>query len=255
MKQLLFCAGLSLLSVIFVACDELLGPANSSAPAASENTIDSTGTGMKVKRRADGTLASKIPYVNKRKHGTGQSFYPSGKMQLEIPYRAGKKHGLEKYFYESGKLYRATLFRDGIMDSTQVFYHKNGKLMATVPYSYGRLCVGTEEFKDDGKQLSTPEIEVAIDNQVPVTGKYIFELSLSRRMKTVEYFSVGDPASLPCPQVLFPIENVSGKKRFTIDVPRGTFYMNEQVFMAECSSFQRVKHKVSKRIAVSVSNR
>jgi len=254
MKHFLWITAFSLLTLFTTSCDELTGSSAADEPA-SESTIDSTGTGLKVSRRADGTLASTIPYVNKKKHGTGQSYYPTGELQLEITYKEGKKHGLEKYFYESGKPYRLTLFRNGLMDSTQVFYHKNGKLMAKVPYEKGRLCAGTEEFKDDGSTLSVPEIEVLENNQVAISGKYYIELSLSRRMRTVEYYAVGDPEALPCPQMLFSIETVKGKTEFEIDVPKGKFYMNEAVFMAECASYQRIKHKVSKRVAVSVSNR
>jgi len=250
MKATLPLIALALLS--FASCDITT---NSSKTTPSESTIDSTGNGLKVTRKADGTLVSKVPYVDSLRHGTGLSYYPSGKVQLEIEYKKGSKNGIEKYFYENGRVYRVTKYNDNVKDSIQVFYHENGKLMAEVPYSNGILCSGTKEFNDQGKALSTPEVIIKEVDETAMTGRYHLEFSLSRRMRKVEFFEISDKENIPCPQYKLEVPNVKGKIRFSIPVPRGSFFMVEETFGAECMSYQRIPHLIFKRFALSVSNR
>ena len=244
------------LCLVFIqtGCKEFFYPEQKPGPK-DESTIDDTGTGLKVTKRADGSVVSKVPYKNGERHGKGVSFYPSGEKQLEINYLHGKKHGLEHYYYESGAPYRITRFNEGKRDSTQVFYHKNGKLMAKVPYKNGILCAGTEEYKDTGEKLKPAEILIQTNDQVALNSTYSIELSLSRRMRQVEFIHFEDGEDLTCPSLRYPVPTEKGKTAFVITIPKGQFLMEEKVFGAECTSYQRVKHLVIKRVAINATNR
>lgn len=241
-----------LLALAFVGC--------TSSPEvekpAKKPMLDSTGTGVKEIKRADGSMRSKIPYLNGEKQGVGYQYYKNGKVQLQISYANGKKHGLEYYNYESGKPYRISNWNNGELDSTQVYYHKNGQLMAEVPWNNGMLCLGTKEYSSKGKLYSTGDILVKETDLVAMTGEYKFELSTNRRYRTIEYFVVEEEeAKKKCPNMYFSIPDVKGKFEHSIQVQQGTFVMRELYFGATCESFKRIPHKIIKRVAISVTNR
>lgn len=253
--SLLILGSLSLTSCEFL---EQFTDGGSSANESNEQvSVDSLMNGIRTNYRPDGTLLSKVPYKDSLRHGTGYSYYPEGGVQLEITYAKGRKHGMEKYFYEDGKVYRATYYREGRKDSLQTFYHKNGKLMATVPYKEGLLCVGTREYKDNGEELSSPEIKAVVKDETAFNSRVTIDLSMTRRMKKIEYYNVEDTENLPCPKFLsgYNLDPGRGTARYTQLVNKGDFFMKELVFLVECRSYHHIPYKVIQRVNVSVSNR
>lgn len=258
---------LAFISVALTSCLDLLNHLNPNYKAPekeAEQTVTTADTtkaekglknGHQVTHYANGKVKTEMNYVNGQRNGIGIMNYENGKPQLFIHYKDGKKHGIEEYYYEEGGLYRVTKFVEGDKDSTQVFYYKNGKLQAQVPYTKGRLCAGTKEFKDDGTPLSGAEIIVKTEDQVALSGKYFYELAMNRKFRKVKFYTIDKDEDKTCPRVMYPVPNEKGKIKYTLIVPPGQILMGDIHFLAEVESYQRIPHLISKRVPINITNR
>lgn len=64
-------------------------------------------------RRADGTLARRMPLSDNRYHGDAEWFHGDGTVSMRLPFRLGKPHGEAVRYDEAGEVIDRTNYRDG----------------------------------------------------------------------------------------------------------------------------------------------
>ncbi len=184
MKLLLY---LLFLLPAFIACD----PSNSFKD--EKKTIYFPGTrqikqtveyknGMKngylTEYFKDGQLKARQFYVNDTLDDTTRVYHTNGKLKALRLYKNKKRHGCWQDYNSKGFLYSETCFRDDVLDSLSTRYnvrtHKiqervrfrngtkhgveehfypSGKKKSRQEYYMGDVCIGTEEWYENGKKI------------------------------------------------------------------------------------------------------
>ncbi len=127
----------------------------------SEGSANEIRNGERINKRSDGTIQSKIPYIDGQKHGDAYMYYKDGKtIQLKMIYRYGDRHGTSLKYYESGELYAETPYENDLIHGDRKTYFINGRQKAVAPYGFGLPGVGLAEFFRNGEQKVLPIIIV-----------------------------------------------------------------------------------------------
>lgn len=160
--------------------------------SSKEKTEDqaSTNEGVVKSYRGDGTtLFSEVTYHNGKRNGLSKTYHPDGKVYLEEWYVNDKKHGQVTQYYQSGVLHSETNYDSGSMHGIVIKYHKDGKLKAESRFNHDCPCVGLKEYILNGDpRPSYPEIVVTMDDQLLTRASYYVNLTVSERVKEVEFF-------------------------------------------------------------------
>jgi antitoxin component YwqK of YwqJK toxin-antitoxin module len=102
----------------------------------------------------DGRLRSLQVYKNKLKHGCWKDYNKDGKLYSEVFFKNGLLDSTSsRYTYRTLKLLTRVTYKDGKKNGAEERYHPNGKPMSFVYYEAGMPCIGTREWKDDGKEV------------------------------------------------------------------------------------------------------
>lgn len=91
--------------------------------------FESTGLG--------GQLAFKSDFVDGKRQGLHQRWYPNGQFLLEESYKNGERHGLWRKWYDSGNLWIEKNYKDGKRHGPYRTY-KNGNVAETYCYRNGK---------------------------------------------------------------------------------------------------------------------
>lgn len=138
----------------------------------------------------DGSLRAEIPVKDGKKHGLAVEYYRDGKKFQEIEYKEGLKDGLAKKYYQTGQLAQETNYKEGKNHGLQRKYRENGKLQSETMFYEDEPCKGLKEFLLDGSlKKKYPEIIIETEDRGYSEGRYILKLSLSEKVKEVEFFT------------------------------------------------------------------
>ena len=138
-----------LLSIAYLlnGCRSNTTPSDTTKPALATDTaktkisaptpppIDtSIKDGPVIRRFANGVIKERSNYVNGRRQGECQSFYPTGKLQSDDFFQAGLLNGSTLTYYENGeKRYEGT-YTQGKPSGVWKFYDDKGKLLHSKDY-------------------------------------------------------------------------------------------------------------------------
>jgi antitoxin component YwqK of YwqJK toxin-antitoxin module len=165
---------------VFVSCD------NSDKKKAEKRAKRDD---LVVSKYSDGSVRAEIAMKNGKKNGLAREYYQSGKVYREIEYRDGKKEGVAKRYYENGQLAQETFYNNDKINGTQKKYREDGKPASVAKYVEDNPCKGLVEYFTDGKVKDNyPRIVVTPEDRVNSAGLYILHISLSEKVKEVEYF-------------------------------------------------------------------
>ncbi len=111
-----------------------------------------------VRYYPDGTIKSKIPFVDGVEHGIGKFYYSNGLLNQEVPFVKGKIHGIEKtYDKNKGKLIRETPYVYDVVDGIEKRYYLNGQVERETPFVDNKEH-GIEKYYDlQGEVMDTLE--------------------------------------------------------------------------------------------------
>ncbi|MGB3183119.1 MAG: hypothetical protein WBB45_17130 [Cyclobacteriaceae bacterium] len=145
---------------------------------------------VKIKRRSDGTMKSKIRYKGRIKDGPAEDYYENGKLRTSIEYKDGLRHGEAKLYHKNGKLYRMTEYKDDMKNGLVTIYRKDGNVKATIPYKNDEPGIGTQEYYVSGNpKTEYPELKINKINRLKSEGRYMVEVELSEKDRNAVFYS------------------------------------------------------------------
>lgn len=183
-----------------------------------------------VAKYSDGTIRAEIQMKDGKKNGKALEYYKSGKLYREIYYVDGKKEGIAKRFFENGKIAQETNYKNDKIHGIQRKFREDGKLASEATYFEDQPCSGVKEFLVDGRPKDNyPKIIITPVDKTLIDGTYTLQLSLSDKVKEVEYFTgklskenyIGMEASKVWTTDKY------GKADITYNVAPGTFIMDK----------------------------
>lgn len=98
---------------------------------------DALFTGIAIKTVEDHRLAQ-TAYVNGKKHGLHQQWFPNGQKSYESPYDEGKIHGIARSWWRNGQLRRLSRYEQGVPHGTQEQWYASGQLFKRQHLDYGQ---------------------------------------------------------------------------------------------------------------------
>ncbi|MFA0962145.1 toxin-antitoxin system YwqK family antitoxin [Roseivirga sp. BDSF3-8] len=159
------------------------------APAPPPEEKDAGKPVVRIKKRADGTVKSKIRYRYGVKDGLAEQWYDNGNMRASIEYKSGMRHGTAKMYYEKGGLFRETEYQNDRKDGMMTIYRANGKVKAKIPYKNGHPGIGTQEFYVSGKaKTEYPELLFDRINKLASENRYLIEVELSEKGRDATFY-------------------------------------------------------------------
>lgn len=137
----------------------------------------------------DGKKKTEIPIKDGKKHGLAIEYYNNGNKFQEVTYKEGIKEGVARKYFETGQLAQETNYVAGQMHGVQKKYRANGKLSSEAEFYKDEPCVGLKEYLLDGSlKKKYPQIVITPKDRILEEGTYILNLSLTDKVKEVEYF-------------------------------------------------------------------
>jgi len=133
--------------------------------------------GLTVWLEDDGSIKSKVNFIDDKEEGPYISYYTNGKKRLVVNYKHGQKEGMQKIYYDNGQLGSQVMYkngrREGLMTewdktgykSSEVFYKNNykvgvkkffnskGEVIRTVTYEMDRNPVMVKMLKEKRKEI------------------------------------------------------------------------------------------------------
>ncbi len=106
-------------------------------------------------------IVQKGQYVNNKKEGVWQTFYPNGNLKSEITYKNNKQTGPVKIYYEDGTLQETGYWKYNKWVGEYKYYYPNGNLKYHWFFDESGKRTGTQEyFYESGKkQISGQWVE------------------------------------------------------------------------------------------------
>lgn len=115
----------------------------------------------------NGTLKTKVTYINGVKNGPSYLYYKDGKtIHLEIPYVNGEREGISKKYYENGKIYAETSYRNNLLNGIRRLYFTNGKVKAEILYGANNPGINLKEYLVGGEIKTPNTIEITQENNI-----------------------------------------------------------------------------------------
>jgi antitoxin component YwqK of YwqJK toxin-antitoxin module len=99
----------------------------------------------------NGTLGSKVKYVNGKKEGLAQDWDKNGKPTNHCTYKNGLKDGEEVILYTNGKIHWKGLYKEGLKEGDWFYYYENGNLHEKAFYKEGSLYGIRERYFENGQ--------------------------------------------------------------------------------------------------------
>ncbi|MCU4176507.1 toxin-antitoxin system YwqK family antitoxin [Carboxylicivirga sp. N1Y90] len=98
-------------------------------------------------------ITEKGTYLNNRKHGVWEAFYPSGAKKHEISYKKGAAIGPSRFFQENGKVSEEGYWNVDHWEGPYKFYHKSGKLAYDWNYNEKGTRSGEQKYYHENGAL------------------------------------------------------------------------------------------------------
>jgi len=138
----------------------------------------------------NGKLRAEIPQKNNVKHGKAVEYFKSGAVYQEIDYKEGIKDGWARRYFETGQLAQETPYLQGKIQGLQKKYRSTGQVASEATYLNNEPCVGLKEYLLDGSlKKKYPSIVITPIDEVESRGVYTLRISLTEKVKEVEYFT------------------------------------------------------------------
>ncbi len=207
--------------IVFVSCGH---------PDKEKAGKDPQPDDLVVSKYSDGSVRAEIAMKNGKKNGMAREYYQSGKIYREMEYREGKKEGVAKRYYENGKLAQETFYKNDKIHGTQKKYREDGKPASVAEYVEDNPCKGLVEYFTDGKVKDNyPKIVITPEDRVDAEGLYIVHISLSEKVKEVEYFvgKLTKEKTIDSDSKKIWNTDKNGKAKIDYPVMRGTFIMDK----------------------------
>ncbi len=87
---------------------------------------DKPFTGTSVIYYTKNAKAAAIQYLNGKKEGLYEKWFPDGLLSFEAYYKAGRKEGITKTWWKNGALRSQSIFKNGTPDGIQLQWYKSG---------------------------------------------------------------------------------------------------------------------------------
>jgi hypothetical protein len=185
----------------------------------------------------DGKLYLEGYYVNNIAHGEFVQYYKNGNVYEVAYYERGILEGKMERYHDNGQLSMIIPYDSGIVHGTIKKFRRSGTIAYEAPYHHGFPCKGLKEYYTSGNPVSKiPHIEITVDDQLRLEGRYTLLLSVSGDMKA-EFFKgeltddlyIGDKAE--------PIlTDSTGQARIDFMLPRGSAFTENLNIIAKVKS-------------------
>jgi len=107
-------------------------------------------TGIARSYYKEGTLRSRVTYMNGERYGEGIIYDKNGKLSSKVLYNNGKVNGVEKDYYPSGALKSERHFINDSLNGITKDYYENGKLKEETPYNKKKRDGIKSDFYESG---------------------------------------------------------------------------------------------------------
>lgn len=172
---------LILIVIAFISCE--------STENEKKTTKNKNEDKVVVSKYGNGSVRAEIPMKDGKKNGIAKEYYEGGELYREIEYVNGKKAGISKRYFENGHVSQETVFKNDKIHGTQKKFRENGKPASVAEYYEDNPRKGVVEYFTDGKVKDNyPQIVITPDDRVYSEGLYIVRISLSEKVKEVEYY-------------------------------------------------------------------
>jgi hypothetical protein len=206
----------------------------------------------------DGKLRASIPMKNGKKHGTAIEYFQSGSKYQEIDYQEGIKDGWARTYFENGQLSQETPYENGKIHGLQKKFRVNGKPAAEAMYYQDRPCKGLKEFLVDGSlKKKYPKIVFTPIDRVLAESEYTLRISLSDKVKEVEYFKgkLGTHGEIASDTEKIWSTDRQGVADLKYMVLPGTFVMEKVTIIAKIKTVQGNYYITEGQFNVAAENR
>jgi hypothetical protein len=207
---------------------------------------------------SNGNLRAAIPQKDKKKHGQATEYFESGKIYQQIDYKEGIKEGMAKRYYENGKLAQETSYMNNQMHGVQRKFREDGKLASEGSFDSGEPCTGLTEYLLDGsKKKKYPSIIVTPLDRVSTEGSYKLIITLSEKVKEVEYFTgqLSDGKCLGSQASKIWNTDRTGTAEINYTVLPGSFIMEKVNIIAKIRTTQGNTYLTQRLVNVAAENR
>ncbi|MFT4621813.1 MAG: antitoxin component YwqK of YwqJK toxin-antitoxin module [Myxococcota bacterium] len=97
-------------------------------------------SGFATVEGSDGTVVERAGFVDGRRHGSRDRWYPDGSPSQHVEYRRGRMHGTSQTWFRDGTKRSEGRLRDGVADGVQRQWYASGALFKEI-----RLVDGVEQ--------------------------------------------------------------------------------------------------------------
>lgn len=225
--------------------------------AANSEQADGPEDGEQLTHHADGSVKTRVNYLNGRRNGPALTYYPGGKtVMYSIEYQNGVKHGDNKAFYKDGTPNRVVPFKNGRKNGVEKKYWPNGKVASEKTWRNDQLGTGLKEYKKDGSLLkkNIPEIVITTEDQTALSGIYSINLKLKDGNKAVSFYIGELTDGQFMHDDLKELTTTGGKASYNLSVAKGGFLMEKVNVIAKVKTYYKNYHIVQKSINVAVNN-
>jgi len=112
---------------------------------------DKPFTGTSVEQYSPIQLAVSIQYINGKKEGLYQKWYPDGQLSFESNYINGRQEGLTKTWWKNGVLRSKSTFRNGVADGEQLQWYISGAKFKRMTIVNGKEEGLQQAWRENGK--------------------------------------------------------------------------------------------------------
>ncbi len=114
-------------------------------------------TGVAISNYAAGSIASRITYVNGKKHGRYERWFENGIRSFESNYVDGKKHGKTYSWWRNGNRRSENNFKVGVPDGEQLEWYKSGAKFKKLVLVNGHEEGLQRSWRENGKLYNNYE--------------------------------------------------------------------------------------------------
>ena len=206
--------GIFLISILLNSCFLIKPKTEVAENENSENKNDSTEIiKMPFKHKRD-LIEYEVSVLKgtETRHGVQKRFYEHGSVYSKTPYVNGKKHGTAYTYYqeykgEELKVWKEQPYSHGLLSGKCCRYHRNGKLQSEYEYKNGLPGVGIKIWKESGDEVKLPRLIVSKEES---NGLIRIKARISNNTKKAKYFTTKLIENKYIPRDMKPVDTESG---------------------------------------------
>ena len=111
-----------------------------------------------IKYIENNTIKSKREYINGKKNGTHEGWWPDGTKKFNFQFRNDSSEGEHFQWHSNGQLFTHKIFKNGLEEGEQRAWDMNGDLMYKYIYNNGR------KYGIQGSIICNSEKDLVINN-------------------------------------------------------------------------------------------